>query len=400
MKPVSMALEAALDHCLTIPTVAEFEKVCVGDARNRVCAADIHAPADIPGFYRSLVDGYAVTKSDWNLIKSGLPVKLQLNGEIAAGEILATPLSSGYTTRVMTGAHLPPLSAAVLKQEDVYRVRDGIIIQELVLGKKNIQTPDSVVKAEEVITSKGELLTPSHTERLASAGIVEILVYRRPVIHIINTGTELVQLGQSLPPGKIYNSNCVLLKGLVEEAYGRARVELSAVPDNLEALCREMEIGWSDSDLLLISGGTAEGKYDLVGEALEKTGAKLLFTGLNIRPGRSTTAALRKNKLAINLPGNPGGIKLLFYVLVERIIKHLQGMGHGTGPWLYLPLDGCYQPQKHRYLCWGELIANQGKVTARLLKKGEKPPRETGLVLDIEAGQGREGDLVRARLIP
>lgn len=296
-------------------------------AAGKVLAEDVYAIMDIPAFPQSSMDGYAFLFSEWKL-KS----KLHIEGEIAAGANETKTLDPGNTVRIFTGAPVPVGADTVVMQEKVKvnslpdSGRELIIEDELLQQGTNVRPAGSEIKAGELALSKGSLLSPAAIGFLAGIGIVDVSVYRHPLISIIVTGKELQQPGKPLQYGQVYESNSVMLKAALEQL-NISGVEIIWADDDLETLKAALASALQQSDMVLLTGGISAGDYDFVLQAATECGVQKLFHKVKQRPGKPLYFGVKEDKPVFGLPGNPSSVLTCFY---EYVIPALEIISHKT----------------------------------------------------------------------
>lgn len=400
-----ISLEIAVDKCCEVQKLCrDVETIPVEHGYRRVAARDIKAYCDVPPFNSSRMDGYAICRSDLDQLKrlsdsDSLPLKVVAH--IAAGNSTRLRLFPGQTMRIMTGAVVPDATAAIIKQEYINQTSEEYIcIGGGQYCHANILLQGSLIKAGLELVSTGELLDYNQVERIAATGICKLPVYNQPAVYIINTGSELTLPGSLLTEGKIYNSNRSLLTAQLEKEHCKVLSNQSSIGDNLEAICQEIDQGLKAADMVIISGGAAEGDFDLVPSALKKIKADLIYTGLQMQPGAKSSAAVKAGKLIFSLPGNPGANEILFEVLILPVLNKLKGMKSYMNKWFKIVLSGNnINPSNLRRMCRGELWERRGFLIAHPLIKNQPFTGISPIILDIQPGQGAEGDIVRAMLV-
>ncbi len=375
------------------------EYLHIDNAFMRVAADNIATSIDVPNFDRSAVDGYAISQADMELLKTDPPLSLQVIATLKAGSIESKQIEAGKSYRIMTGALLPQGTAGVIKQEDVTIAGNRITAYGSHKQGENIQSAGHELKAGDKIVAQGQVIRAEILERIAACGIKKIPVYKIPRIYVIETGSELILPGLPIKPGQIYGSNRSLIAAKIAGNGAIPVLANSVVEDNLEAIVEEIKKAVRVSDMLIICGGTGNGDYDLVYKAFESLNARPLFRGINIIPGKGTSAALFKGKLLYNLSGNPNAAGLLFEVLIKPALLKLKGELVSNREWFDIPLGSPIKSIKQvRYLCRGEMIIKQGCIYAQPISKGDNSIMNMPLILDLQAGQGVVGDIIRARL--
>ena len=256
MKSIDEALALVLDGLAPLSA----EQVPLAEAAGRVVAEATSSAVDLPPFDRSAMDGYAVRAADTS---PGVP--LRLVGGVAAGEVAATTLEPGTATRASTGAAIPPGSDAILQSELAIE-RDGTVTPERALAPgTHVRYRGEDVTAGTVLAPAGSVLTLPRISALASAGVGEVAVHRRPRLHLIVTGSELLPLGAPPEPGKIHESNGLMVRLLAGSA---EVIDHGVIGDDRDATIAAVETGL-DGDVLVVSGGVSVGPHDHVKPAFE-----------------------------------------------------------------------------------------------------------------------------------
>lgn len=220
--------------------------------------ADILSPINMPPFRQSAMDGYALHRHD--------DLSYKLIGEVKAGDGHEPELKKGEAVRIFTGAPVPDSANAVIMQEKVVVNGKSITILEQIPLEHNIRPLGEQVKAGAIALKKNTKLTPAAIGYLLSLGITEVSVYKKPSIAIVTTGNELVEPGQDLPHGKIYESNSkMLLSALYNLKF--YDVTLYTVEDNYPKTVEKLNAVINTNDLVIITGGISVGDYDFVGKA-------------------------------------------------------------------------------------------------------------------------------------
>jgi molybdopterin molybdotransferase len=302
-----------------VTTVTSPEWLAVGRACNRVLAEDLRAPFDVPPSDNSAVDGYAVASSD-------IPVEgrrsLAVIADLPAGSVLEGAVGSGQTVRIMTGAPMPPGLDTVVPQEEVERVGTEARIPPITKGA-NVRLRGEDVRAGEVVLQSGSVLRPQELGLIASLGLPQVAVRRKPWVAILSTGDEVAEPGQPRAPGQIYDSNRFSLRGLVEMVGGEA-LDLGIVPDKREMLRERLLDAGRAAEIVLTSGGVSVGIYDLVKDVLQEIGG-IDFWQVAMQPGRPLAVGKIGDAHFFGLPGNPVASMLTFLLFVRPAIFKLAG---------------------------------------------------------------------------
>lgn len=311
------------------------EKVCVSDAAGRCLAADVFSPVDSPSFNNSAMDGYAVAfKPEVN--------EYRIAAEITAGNGSMINIKSGEAARIYTGAPVPAGADTVIKQEDVSLKNDSITFDfNSVKAGSNIRKIAEQCKSGDLILNKGCFITPGVSGLLSSVGITEIETYALPKVNIITTGSELINPGETLSFGKVYNSNRNIIENYLR-LIGISGITVYHVTDDAEKLTGLVDLALRNSDVLLISGGISVGDYDFVHQALESNGIASLFYKLRQKPGKPIFAGKIGKKLVFGLPGNPASVTSCMNQYVKPCLQQMSGRANAFEPSLKLPLSHAY----------------------------------------------------------
>jgi molybdopterin molybdotransferase len=314
MNEVGEALALVLDGLAPLGT----ETAPLAEAAGRIAAEDGRAAVDLPPFDRSAMDGYAVRSAD-----TAPGVALRLAGGVAAGEVAATALEPGTATAISTGAALPPGSDAIL-QSELASVSNGSVAPEKALEPgTHVRYKGEDVRAGDPLVRAGERLSLPRLSALASAGVGSVAVHRRPTLHLIVTGSELLPLGAPPEPGRIHESNGLMVSLLARRA-GAVLTDHGVVADDREATMAAIQAGLA-GDVLVVSGGVSVGPHDHVKPSFEALGVEEVFWRVRIKPGKPMWFGRRGDTLVFGLPGNPLSSIVCFCVFIEPALRRLQG---------------------------------------------------------------------------
>lgn len=288
----------------------------------RTLAAPICIDMDQPPFDRSVMDGYAVRASD----VVSVPVTLRVVGQLAAGVESDRSLSPNEAIQINTGALVPPGADAVVRVEDTEEDESAgtVVVKQSVQSGNFITQKATYGRTGDEVLGSGSLLAPAQIGVAASAGASTVQVYRQPVVAVLTTGDELVDIDHRPSGAQIRNSNQYQLESLLRSAHVQARV-LDIVGDDRHSLKQKIEEGLR-YDVLCITGGISMGAFDFVPEVLAECGASFHFQKLAIKPGRPVIFAKKDDgTLIFALPGNPVSAWIGFELLVRPAIAALQG---------------------------------------------------------------------------
>ncbi len=314
--PYDEALEKLLKFA---SSVQQTENVALTQSLNRILATDITSAIDVPPAANSAMDGYAIRLSDVN---TGSDTRLRVTQRIPAG-ITGEPIQAGTAARIFTGAPVPAAADVVIMQEQVNVDGDYICFEASVKPGQNIRAAGEDIKSGQMILTQGTKLRAQELGLAASIGVSQLTVTRRIRVGIFFTGDELVEPGQPLTPGKIYDSNRYTLTGLLQ-TMGCDIVDLGIVGDTLEQTEQAILTATEQTDLVITSGGVSVGEEDHVRLALEKLG-ELHMWRLKIKPGKPLAFGIVNDTAFMGLPGNPVSVFATFCLFVAPFIKKLQG---------------------------------------------------------------------------
>jgi molybdopterin molybdotransferase len=250
-----------------------------------------------------------------------------LTGRVAAGETFSGEVLPGTCVRLFTGSPLPRGADAAAMQEDTRldASRPGVVaFLDSIKPWENIRFRGEDIKPGAVLGEPGDTLTAGRINLLAAAGVSEVVVGRRPIVGLLATGSELLEAGQPLAPGKIYESNRAGLAALALDAGAVTKI-FPLVPDTPEATRTALETAFKQCDLVVTSGGVSVGEMDFIKSAFEEMDGKLEFWKVSIRPGRPFVFGRHGAKFLFGLPGNPVSAFVTFLLLVRPAIARWQG---------------------------------------------------------------------------
>jgi molybdopterin molybdotransferase len=300
------------------------ETVPLTRALGRIAAEDARSAVDLPPFDRSAMDGYALRAAD-----TDPPRPLRLAGEVAAGDVAEAPLAPGTALGITTGAALPEGADAILRVEDA-RLEDGAVVPAGPLSPGvHVRYRGEDVAQGDVLAAAGGPLTVQRVTALASAGVGAVAVHRRPALHVLATGTELLEVGAPPEPGRIHESNRLTIE-LLARAAGAQVVLHPVVPDDRDATRAAVAEALA-GDVLAVSGGVSVGPHDHVKPALADEGVDEVFWRVRLKPGKPLWFGHRGPTLVFGLPGNPLSTVACSLLFVCPALRRLQGEG-GAGP--------------------------------------------------------------------
>jgi molybdenum cofactor synthesis domain-containing protein len=306
-----------------IKTIQTSEFVTLPKALGRVVAFDVVALYDIPPFDRASMDGFAVRAQDTFGSSRRNPKKLNVVGNLFAGQLPDKSITEGECLKIATGAVMPQGADAVVMIEDT-KLHDGkLSILKAAHPFGNVANKGEDIKAGSRIIKKGEILTPGRIGMLSSQGLDTIEVFNKPKVSILSTGEEIVAPGKNINAGQVFDINSFTISSIV--------VQNGGDPIRLP-ICNDTKIELKSSikkalraDMVIISGGSSVGERDLLSRILEEIGT-LLFHGLQIKPGKPTLFALVENKPVFGMPGYPTSSLINSYLIIRPALRQMANL--------------------------------------------------------------------------
>jgi molybdopterin molybdotransferase len=399
--PKSLSVDQARERILqTVPVIRDIECLPIRSALNRVLAEEVHSSIDVPAHTNSAMDGYAILGSD---IPSDGSKRLTVIGKVLAGAPLAATVKAGQCARIMTGGKMPAGTDTVIMQEHVTVDGDLISISSGHKVGQNVRAIGEDLAKGDSVFQPGRQLTPADIGMLASMGMAEVKVYRRPRVAFFSTGDELVGVGHPLGEGQIYDSNRYSLYGMLQRL-GVEFIDMGIIPDQRDEIEAAFSSAANHADILITSGGVSVGEADFVKETLDKLG-DIGFWKIAMKPGRPLAFGQLGQCQFFGLPGNPVSAMVTFYQFVQPAIKHMMGMPDVTP--LLLSLK-CETPLKKRA---GRTEFQRGVMSVN--QEGELVVHSTGsqgsgilssmakancfIVLPLECERVAAGDMVQVQ---
>ncbi|NHA67620.1 molybdopterin molybdotransferase MoeA [Phycicoccus flavus] len=315
------------DAVLALVGPTPRETVPVGSALGRVLATDVTAVVDLPGFDNTAMDGYAVRHADLAGATEDAPVRLPVDGDIAAGDTTRHVLAPGHALRIMTGAPLPEGCDAVVPVEHTDGGAESVLVRVEPAPGRYVRARGEDVRTGDVVLRAGTALGPGHVALAAAANVPEVTVHRRPRVTVVSTGDELVPVGSMLEHGRIVDSNHLMLRALVEAAGAEVAAGVH-LRDDADAVRAFLAAPDGDPDLVITSGGVSMGVYDTVKEVLTEVGG-VEFVKVAMRPGMPQGCGVvggGSGPAVVTLPGNPVSSFASFHVFVLPALRAMSGL--------------------------------------------------------------------------
>ena len=301
-----------------IEPVKETQIIPIRESLGKVLSEDIYSPIDVPNYNNSAMDGFVFYKAQENS-----PIMLEVIGSQLAGQSSNEKVLPGQAIQIMTGARIPNGGNTVIPIELVSYDGDKISINESPKIGANIRKIGEDVKKNELILKKGRCIRSSEIGLLASLGLPKVSVYRQIRVAFFSTGDEVVEVGNLLKVGQVYDSNNHTI-GAMLERIGAEIVNLRIVSDDKNALKETLLSIVDEVDVIITSGGVSVGAADFMKEVLNEIG-EVLFWKLSIKPGRPLAYGKINQTHYFGLPGNPVASMVSFYQIVQPQLKVLMG---------------------------------------------------------------------------
>ncbi len=320
-KRTPISVSEAVSRVMKYTYVEKTEHVPLAQAYGRYLAEDVIADADVPAFDRSPYDGFAIQSASSQSASADNPVTFTVVGEIGAGYVHASPVGAYEAVRIMTGAPIPAgCDAVVMLELTQTPTPSTMTIKRSFEAGTNISYQGEDVKKGSVLVAKGSPINPGVVALLATFGYSDVPVFKRPIVGVIATGSELLEPNESLQPGKIRNSNAYTLLAQIERA-GAVAKYFGKLDDDLQRCITAVQQALDEVDMLITTGGVSVGDFDYLPAIYEALEAEVLFNKIAMRPGSVTTVAQKDGKLLFGLSGNPSACYVGFELLTRPIIR-------------------------------------------------------------------------------
>ena len=383
----------------------EKEMVSAEEACGRVLAEHLISPENIPPFRRSPLDGYAFRAEDTQGASGESPAILQIIEEIPAGKAPEHDLGCGQAAKILTGAPLPEGADAIEKFEVVQADETTLhLFHPYKKGCNVVPVGEDIAKGDPVL-SEGTVISPAYAGILAGLGFTKIPVYRKPVVYLISTGSELAPIDQPLPLGKIRNSSIYTLKSFLEENGAQVKM-LPIVKDDREAIAKAIEDALEEADMVFTTGGVSVGDYDMLPKSMEYLGADILFWKMQMKPGGAFLASFYKGKPVLSLSGNPSAAAMALFMIGIPALRKLAGWKEFMLETCQLKLlEGFGKKCPVRRFLPGKLVIRQGEAYIRITPSQGNgilhPLHGCSVIAELPQGSPamEAGSLVRAYIL-
>ncbi len=382
------------------------EVVSLANATDRILTKDIRASFPMPRFDNSAMDGFAVRGIDTKGASSKSPVLLELVGVVPAGSSGLLEVGPGQCVQCMTGAPIPKGADAIVMVENSSGFDNGTLVKIFLEAKagKHIRWQGEEIQERDILIAKGTRITPAELGTLATFGCGDVSVLQRPRVAIFATGDELIEPGQDLQPGQIYNSNLFVLADLVKRA-GAKIVFQRVIRDDPSSLHNFMDMALKECQLVISTGGVSMGRYDYVRKVLLALKVKEHFWKVAQKPGKPLFFGTTGQVMIFGLPGNPVSAFIGFMEYVWPVIERLSGIEPTRSIEAHLANPFFREMKKHRFL-FGKAWVEQGqwmcKPSVKLGSHMVTSGLEANCIIGVPPGNGslEQGAGVSIRLLP
>jgi len=313
----------AVASLLAIAPDPGVEMVGLEDALFRILGSDITARHDMPGFARSIVDGYAVVASDTAGAGEALPSMLLSTGRVEMGSSDPGRIEPGTCRYVPTGGMIPDGADAVVMIEYTEEMEDQILVNRPAASGENIVAPDEDFAEGDIILPTGRRILPQDAGVLAAAGILTLPVRRIPLIAVIATGDELVPPTALPSPGQVRDVNSIVCETFIRQC-GCTPISCGIIRDNPTDLASAIEEAVVTADAVFISGGSSKDERDASAEVISTLG-KVLVHGIAISPGKPTIIGEVAGRPVIGLPGHPSSAFIVLLAVAAPLLAAMSG---------------------------------------------------------------------------
>ena len=320
---------------LILDSLSEYtilvEELSIEECYDRVSASGILSTEDLPAFTRSTVDGFAVNSADTFGAKESSPAYISVTHEILMGVVPDFTISRGEAAKIPTGGMLPEGADAALMLEYTQNVSDDMIeVLRPVAPGENLINRGEDIKKDDLVIPKGHRLRPQDIGALAGIGRTTAEVFKKPVVSIISTGDEVVSADSPLQLGQVRDINSFTLSGLISKG-GGIPLKKGIFKDKYETIKNAIQACITDSDMVLITGGTSAGIKDMTADIINNIsqsfgGGGVVFHGVSLKPGKPMIGGIIGNKPVLGLPGHPAAVVVCFDLFIKPIMDRLSGV--------------------------------------------------------------------------
>jgi molybdopterin molybdotransferase len=315
--PLEEARQLIADACTPI---ARTERVRIADANGRAAAAEVVSTHDVPPFSRAGMDGYAVRAEDTFGASRYDPRTLRVVEKVYTGNVPTRAVEPGTAIEIATGAPMPQGADAVVMVEETEKAGDDVRVQTPVYPRQNVGRQGADITVGQTVITRGDVFNPSRIGALAALGIADVEVYQKPTVAILSTGNEIVDPGQELRPGQIYDINKFTLSTIIAE-HGGIPMPFATAQDTVDALESAIDAA-AACDVLVFSGGSSVGERDLILDVIGRKG-EIVFHGIAVKPGKPTVFGTINGRPMFGMPGYPTSCLSNAYMLLVPALREM-----------------------------------------------------------------------------
>ena len=324
--PVVSSYSDVLARVTAAVTPVGTEQIPLLFSHGRVLAQDVISRDNVPPFDKSPYDGYSFRSADAASASAEAPVTLRILEEIAAGSVPHFEVTEGTAVKILTGAPVPPGADAVVPFEYTKFTAEQVTVFSPIAPGSNVIKAGEDIRKGELLVKAGSYIDAGVIASLAAQNIPAPLVYRRPKVGILSTGSELTDVGTELAPGKIYDSNGYSLTSVISDNCCCEPLYYGNVKDDLPSITAAVEKALSECDAVITTGGVSVGDYDLVPAALAELGAEIFCRKIDVKPGMACCYGTKGGKLICGLSGNPASAISNFNLIALPAMRKLAGL--------------------------------------------------------------------------
>ena len=347
----------------TVRPIDRTEIVPLQQANGRVLAQDVVSTADVPPFSRAAMDGYAVRSEDTAGASRSTPRTVRRIETIFTGQVARRRVGPGECAEIATGAPMPDGADAVVMVEETDIDEDGVVsVFVPASARQNIGRQGADIQKGQHVMPPGTVLNASRLGAIAALGLTEIDVYSRPRVAVLSTGNEIVDPGQPLAPGQIYDINRVTVSAVVSDN-GGVPIAYRTAADTIEDLSRAVDECLAQDDVMVFSGGSSVGERDLIMDVVGSRG-EILFHGIAVKPGKPTAFGRIDSRLFFGMPGYPTSCLSNAYILLAPALRRLARLPPQIVRSLELPIGARIGSAPGRHQFYSVRVENGTAVPA------------------------------------
>ncbi|MGW7976671.1 molybdopterin molybdenumtransferase MoeA [Staphylococcus xylosus] len=318
--PVREAIERVVSQDIYTKQI----EVPLENSVNYILAEDIVATYEIPRFNKSPYDGFALRSRDTEGASGDHRITFTVVDHIGAGSVSEKEVGPFEAVRIMTGAEMPKGADAVVMLEQTVEDEQSFTIRKSFTAYENVSLKGEETQIGDTVLNKGQQINPGAIAVLATYGYTQVKVFDKPSIGVIATGSELLEVGDDLEPGKIRNSNGPMIVALSQK-FNLDVASYQIQEDDLKSSIQVVKDAMSKHDIVITTGGVSVGDFDYLPQIYDEINAKVLFNKIAMRPGSVTTVAVADGKYLFGLSGNPSACFTGFELYVKPAVLHMMG---------------------------------------------------------------------------